>query len=192
MAKITGGEAVVKSLIAEGVDVVFGIPSVHNVAIYDALYRHPEIKVITTRHEQGATHMADGYARVSGKPGVCITSTGPGVCNSVSGMTEAYASSSPVLNITTQNEKDISGKEKGAAHDSKDQTGMLRAATGWNKRSSQSRISLQVFMRHLEELRHGDLGPSHWNFRLISFRHGMMWSFLVRRPMKGLQVIRPR
>lgn len=134
MKKMTGGEAVVKSLIAEGVEVVFGIPSVHSVAIYDALYRHPEIRLITTRHEQGATHMADGYARASGKPGVCITSTGPGACNSMSAMGEAYAGSLPILNITTQNEKRLSGKEKGATHDNKDQSGMFRSVTGWNKR----------------------------------------------------------
>ena len=69
MAKITGGQALVQSLIAEGVEVVFGIPGIHAVAIYDALYEYPQLRHITTRHEQGAAYMADGYARASGKPG---------------------------------------------------------------------------------------------------------------------------
>lgn len=134
MVKRTGGQVVVESLIAEGVEVVFGIPSIHNVAIYDALYSHPRMRHITTRHEQGAAYMADGYARASGKPGVCITSTGPGACNSVTAMAEAYSSSSPVINITTQNKTELVGREKGATHDNKDQLGMFRAVTGWNKR----------------------------------------------------------
>lgn len=134
MTKLTGGQAVVKSLSAEGVEVVFGIPGVHAVAIYDALYDYPQVRHITTRHEQGATYMADGYARASGKPGVCITTTGPGAFNSITAMGEAYASSSPVINITTQIHSSLLGREKGAIHESKDQLGLFRAVTGWNKR----------------------------------------------------------
>ena len=134
MAKITGGQALVQSLIAEGVEVVFGIPGIHAVAIYDALYEHPQLRHITTRHEQGAAYMADGYARASGKPGVFITTTGPGAFNSLAAMGEAYASSSPVINIATQISMKLIGKGKGAVHESKDQLGMFRGVTGWNKR----------------------------------------------------------
>ena len=134
MAKITGGQALVQSLIAEGVEVVFGIPGIHAVAIYDALYEHPQLWHITTRHEQGAAYMADGYARASGKPGVFITTTGPGAFNSLAAMGEAYASSSPVINIATQISMKLIGKGKGAVHESKDQLGMFRGVTGWNKR----------------------------------------------------------
>jgi thiamine pyrophosphate-dependent acetolactate synthase large subunit-like protein len=134
MMMLTGGQAVVKSLSAEGVEVVFGIPGVHAVAIYDALYDYPQVRHITTRHEQGAAYMADGYIRASGKPGVCITTTGPGAFNSITAMGEAYASSSPVINITTQIHSSLLGKDKGAIHESKDQLGVFRPVTGWNKR----------------------------------------------------------
>lgn len=134
MTEVTGGQGVVESLSAEGVEVVFGIPGIHAMAIYDALYDHPHVRHITTRHEQGAAYMADGYARASGKPGVFITTTGPGACNSIAAMGEAYASSSPVINITTQIHSSLVGREKGAIHESKDQLGMFRPVTGWNKR----------------------------------------------------------
>jgi len=133
MTKLTGGLAVVKSLSAEGIDVAFGIPGLHNIAIYDALYDHPQIRHITTRHEQGAAYMADGYARASGKPGVCIT-TGPGAYNTITAMAEAYASSSPVINIATQIPTALVGRDKGILHEGKDQLGLFRAVTGWNKR----------------------------------------------------------
>ena len=70
MAKITGAQAVVKSLEREGVEMVFGIPGNHNMPIFDALYQHPRIKHMVVRHEQAAAFMADGYARASGRPGV--------------------------------------------------------------------------------------------------------------------------
>ena len=68
----TGGEALVESIKAKGVEVVFGIPGVQLYHLMDAFYKHPEIKFIVTRHEQGAAYMADGYARASGKEGVCV------------------------------------------------------------------------------------------------------------------------
>ncbi|MFC1911574.1 thiamine pyrophosphate-binding protein [Chloroflexota bacterium] len=133
MAKMTGGQAIVQSLVAEGVEVAFGIPGIHAVAIYDALYEHLQLRHITTRHEQGAAYMADGYARASGKPGVFITTTGPGAFNSLTAMGEAYASSSPVINIATEIPRKFIGKGKGFVHESKDQLGMFRGVTGWNK-----------------------------------------------------------
>ena len=82
MLEVTGGEVVVRTLQAHGVDVVFGLPGVHALAIYDALYAHSEVHHITVRHEQTAAYMADGYARVTGRPGVCITTTGPSIVES--------------------------------------------------------------------------------------------------------------
>ena len=78
--RLTGGQAVVRALAEHGVDVAFGIPGVHTLAIYDALIDSP-IRHIMGRHEQGVGFMADGYARASGKPGVAIVITGPGVTN---------------------------------------------------------------------------------------------------------------
>ena len=72
MPKMSGGEALVQSLVREGVEVVFGIPGIHMSGIIVALRDEPSIRMITTRHEAGATHMADGYSRASGKPGVAL------------------------------------------------------------------------------------------------------------------------
>ncbi len=81
MAEITGGEVVVRTLITHGGDVVFGLIGVHALPIYDALSKHPELRHIAVRHEQSAAYLADGYSRASGRPGVCITTTGPGAAN---------------------------------------------------------------------------------------------------------------
>ena len=79
MARMIGGEALVQSLVREGVEVVFGIPGIHLNGIIAAMRDEPGIRLITTRHEQGAAHMADGYARASGKPGVVMVVPGTGV-----------------------------------------------------------------------------------------------------------------
>ena len=111
----TGGEWVVEALRAEGVRHVFGIPGVHNLAIYDALLRQSEITHVLARHEAGAGFMADGYARVSGKPGVCFIVTGPGMTNILTAMGQAYADSVPMLVISAVNRTEHLGKI-GRAH----------------------------------------------------------------------------
>ncbi len=134
-ARMTGGEAVVRTLMALGVRAVFGIPSVHNLPIVDALARvagAPEF--VGARHEQGACSMADGYARASGGLGVCLTSTGPGAANSVGSMFEAEVSCSPVLQITGQVETKYRDRRKGVLHEIRDQPGLLGAVSkgvGW-------------------------------------------------------------
>jgi acetolactate synthase-1/2/3 large subunit len=100
--QVTGGDLVVAQLASAGVEVVFGIPSVHNLPIYDALRRHGAIRAVTVRHEQAAAGAADAYARVTGRPGVCITSTGPGAANAMGALLEAFVSSSPVVHLTGQ------------------------------------------------------------------------------------------
>ena len=79
MVKMSGGEALAQSLVREGVEVVFGIPGIHVSGILAAIRDEPSIRMVTTRHEQGAAHMADGYARASGKPGVVLVVPGTGV-----------------------------------------------------------------------------------------------------------------
>src|SRR5471030_3289072 len=96
--ELSVGEALVGLLEQYGVDTIFGIPGVHNVEMYRALPRS-KIRHILTRHEQGAGFMADGYARVSGKPGVCFVITGPGVTNAATAIGQAYADSIPMLVI---------------------------------------------------------------------------------------------
>lgn len=99
MAKMSGGEALAKSLVSEGVEVVFGIPGIQVYGIVAALRDDPGIRMITTRHEQAATHMADGYARASGEPGVSLVVPGAGLYNAASGLATAYSRSTPVLLI---------------------------------------------------------------------------------------------
>ena len=96
---VTGGAAVIDSLVAQGVTDVFGIPGTHNLELYRYL---PEsgIRHIVTRHEQGAGYAADGYARVSGHPGVLITTSGPGITNAATALATAYADSIPVLAVS--------------------------------------------------------------------------------------------
>jgi len=129
MSKITGGDAVYEALVSLGVEYVFGIVSVHNIPIYDAIGRGSKITPIDVRHEQGALHAADGYARATGKLGVAITSTGPGATNSMTGLYEAGFASSPVLMITGQVESTYYGKGKGVLHEADNQLAMLRTVT---------------------------------------------------------------
>ena len=133
MAKMTGGQAVVESLKRQGVDTVFGIISVHTLDLYDALFDSQDsLRFIGGRHELGCGFMADGYARATGKPGVLFTSTGPGAADSAGAISEAYFSSSPVLEITTNVELDFLDEGRLTTHETKDQPGMFRAITDWN------------------------------------------------------------
>ena len=129
MPELTGGEAVYESLRALGVEHVFGIVSVHNIPIYDAIFRGGGITPVSVRHEQGAVHAADGYARATGKLGVAITSTGPGASNGMTGLFEAGFASSPVLMITGQVDTGLYGKGKGVLHEAENQIPMLRTVT---------------------------------------------------------------
>lgn len=102
---VTGAKLVVEALRREGVKVIFGIPGLSNMAIYDELYDYisnDEIRHILMRHEQGAAHAADGYARITGRPGVCTATSGPGAMNLVTGLITAYWDNSPVIAITGQ------------------------------------------------------------------------------------------
>ncbi|MBJ81993.1 MAG: acetolactate synthase [Acidimicrobiaceae bacterium] len=125
MTMMTGGQAVAETLSAIGVKHVFGIVSVHNLPIYDALSLHRDIQVINVRHEQAAAHAADAYSRVTGELGVLLTSTGPGAVNAVPGIYEAAFVSSRVMMITGQIESRFRGKGKGFLHEHEKQPEML-------------------------------------------------------------------
>ena len=99
--KLTGSEIVIECLKEQGVDTVFGYPGGTILNVYDELYKHSkEIRHILTSHEQGAAHAADGYARATGKVGVCMATSGPGATNLVTGIATAYMDSVPVVAIT--------------------------------------------------------------------------------------------
>ncbi|MBM3897734.1 MAG: biosynthetic-type acetolactate synthase large subunit [Thaumarchaeota archaeon] len=110
MAQITGAQALVEALKREKVDAVFGLPGGANLPIYDAMF-DSEVRHILARHEQCAAHMADGYARVSRKAGVCMGTSGPGATNLVTGIATAHADSSPVVAITGQVAKNMIGRD---------------------------------------------------------------------------------
>ncbi len=124
----TGGAAAIAALEAAGVEVVFGIPGVHTLALYDAL-ESSSIRHVLARHEQGAGFMADGYARATGKPGVAIIITGPGITNVATPVGEAYADSSPVVIISSQIERPYRNKMRGNLHDIRDQSGLMSILT---------------------------------------------------------------
>ncbi|WP_176591233.1 acetolactate synthase 3 large subunit [Sphingobium sp. EM0848] len=102
MAEKSGADILVECLIDLGVEVVFGYPGGAVLPIYDALFNHPKIRHVLVRHEQGATHMAEGYARSTGKPGVVLVTSGPGATNAVTGITDALMDSIPMVVITGQ------------------------------------------------------------------------------------------
>ncbi len=130
LKKMTGGEALVHTLLAHGVDSMFGIPGTHNLAIYDALLSVPGIRHITARHEQGAGFMADGYARASGKVGVCLSTSGPGALNMLVPAATAYSDSSPVLCISSDVPSSWIGRQRGFLHECPDQlAGFLPVTT---------------------------------------------------------------
>lgn len=117
---ITGGVALVRALHQQGVELVFGIPGTHNLEIYRGLSRY-SIAHVVTRHEQGAAYAADGYARASGRPGVVVTTTGPGLTNALTGMANAYADSVPMLVISPGPPLGEQRRGTGRLHEMKDQ-----------------------------------------------------------------------
>ncbi|HYZ50770.1 MAG TPA: thiamine pyrophosphate-binding protein, partial [Nitrososphaeraceae archaeon] len=110
MVEMTGAKALLSALEKEGVDIVFGLPGGANLPIYDALV-DANLRHILVRHEQSASHMADGYARVKRKSGVCFATSGPGATNLITGIATAYADSSPVIAVTGQVPVAMIGKD---------------------------------------------------------------------------------
>lgn len=112
MAKMSGAEILIACLKEQGVDTVFGFPGGAILNVYDALYRHRDtLRHVLTAHEQGAAHAADGYARATGKVGVCMATSGPGATNLVTGIATAYMDSSPVVAITCNVNLSVLGKD---------------------------------------------------------------------------------
>jgi len=109
--KRTGAQILCECLIREGVDVVFGFPGGAVLPLYDTLPQFPQLRHILVRHEQGAAHAADGYARATGKVGVCFATSGPGACNLVTGIATAHLDSSPMIAVTGQVARPFIGKD---------------------------------------------------------------------------------
>jgi acetolactate synthase-1/2/3 large subunit len=136
MTELTGGQALARQLVREGVEVVFGLPGDQTMHALDGLYEERDrLRFITTRHEQGTTYMADGYARSTGRPGVAFVVPGIGVFNAAGGLATAYATSSPVVLLAGQVPRSAIGKDMGALHDVHDQLEVVRPVTKWATRA---------------------------------------------------------
>ncbi|HEX5537483.1 MAG TPA: acetolactate synthase 3 large subunit [Sphingobium sp.] len=129
MAEMSGADILLQCLVDLGVEVVFGYPGGAVLPIYDAIYNHPTIKHVLVRHEQGATHMAEGYARSTGKPGVVLVTSGPGATNAITGITDALMDSIPIVVITGQVATHLIGSD---AFQEADTVGLTRHCTKHN------------------------------------------------------------
>ena len=111
MEQLSGGDMLTRALHDEGVDLIFGYPGGAVLHIYDAIFRQDKIEHILVRHEQAATHAADGYARATGKPGVVLVTSGPGATNAITGIATAYMDSIPMVILSGQVESRLIGTD---------------------------------------------------------------------------------
>jgi acetolactate synthase-1/2/3 large subunit len=133
---MTGGEAMAAMLLREGIDTIFGLPGVQLDGLFSALYDlQDSIRVIHPRHEQATAYMADGYARVTGRTGVCLVVPGPGLLNAMAGLSTAYACNSPVLCLTGQIPSDLIEGGRGVLHEIPNQLEMVRSVTKYAGRA---------------------------------------------------------
>src|SRR6202163_2975119 len=126
---LTGADIVIKALVDQGVDVVFGYPGGAVLPIYDALFKQNQLRHILVRHEQAAVHAAEGYAQTTGKVGVVLVTSGPGATNAVTGLTDALMDSIPIVCLTGQVPTHLIGND---AFQEADTTGITRPATKHN------------------------------------------------------------
>jgi acetolactate synthase-1/2/3 large subunit len=150
---------VVEALRAEGVRHVFGIPGVHNLAIYDALLRQRDLVHVLARHEAGAAFMADGYARASGRPGVVLVTTGPAATNALTPLAESHAGSVPVVLIASDVVSALVGRDVGALHAVPNQIDCFRPVARWAEAVSDADDIPRTLAYAFERLRTGRPGP---------------------------------
>ena len=156
----TGGEAVARSLAAHGVELAWGIPGTHNLGIYAHLTA-AGIRHVLPRHEQGAAFAADGYARVTGRPGVCITTSGPAVLNAVSALGQAYSDSVPLLLVSAGMPLRHPGRGNGYLHETRDLAGALRGVIGASHRITSVDEVPEAVAQAFAELGSGRPRPLH-------------------------------
>ncbi|WP_296634757.1 biosynthetic-type acetolactate synthase large subunit [Polaribacter sp.] len=155
--RISGSEAVVRCLIAEGVDILYGYPGGAIMPVYDELYKyHGKIHHVLTRHEQGATHAAQGYARISGKVGVAIATSGPGATNLITGIADAQIDSTPMVCITGQVASHLLGSD---AFQETDIVGISTPVTKWNCQITKAADIPKVMAKAFYIARSGRPGP---------------------------------
>jgi len=155
--RITGSEAVIKCLLAEGVDIIYGYPGGAIMPVYDELYKYQDqLHHVLTRHEQGATHSAQGYARISGKVGVAIATSGPGATNLITGIADAQIDSTPMVCITGQIPSHLLGSD---AFQETDIIGISTPVTKWNHQITSADEIPEVFAKAFYIAKSGRPGP---------------------------------
>ncbi len=160
MTRMTGGGALVEMLRRHHVDTVFALPGVQNDALFAAFYDAGEaLRVIHTRHEQGAAYMAFGYAQATGKVGVYAVVPGPGLLNTFAALATAYATNAPVLAISGQVQSDLIGRGFGLLHEIPDQLGMFRRLTKWAARIEHPTATGKIVNEAFRQLRDGRPRP---------------------------------
>jgi len=155
----TGGEIVLDSLKAAGIETAFGIISVHNIPVFDAIAREGGVRLVPTRTEHGAASMADGYARATGLMAAVITSTGVGAANAAGPLLEAFVASVPVLHITGQVDASVVEGDRAPLHGAKDQLGMLERVGKAAFRAARTEDIASVMARAVRVARSGRPGP---------------------------------
>jgi acetolactate synthase-1/2/3 large subunit len=154
---ISGAEAVIRCLLAEGVDLIYGYPGGAIMPIYDELYKYQDqLRHVLTRHEQGATHSAQGFARVTGKVGVAMATSGPGATNLVTGIADAQIDSTPMVCITGQVGKHLLGSD---AFQETDIVGISTPVTKWNYQITEASEIPEVLAKAFYIARSGRPGP---------------------------------
>ena len=159
MAKMTGGEAMVKSLYGEGVRVVFGLPGVQLYHAMDAFYHEPRIRFINTRHEQAAAYMAFGYSMAGDDIGTALVVPGPGLQNASAAIGTAYAVSCPVMVVAGQIDRDYIGRDRGELHEINDQLDIIRPVTKWSSRVLKAHDAPAAVHEAFRQLRSGRPRP---------------------------------
>ena len=155
---MTGAEAVVRCLIEERVDLMFGYPGGAIMPVYDELFKHAdEIEHVLVRHEQGATHAAQGFARATGKTGVAIATSGPGATNLVTGIADAMIDSTPMVCITGQVPKHLLGSD---AFQETDVMGITMSVTKWSYQITDAAEIPKSWQKRSTSQRQVGLGPS--------------------------------
>jgi acetolactate synthase-1/2/3 large subunit len=157
---MSAAQAIVDSLIAHGVDTIFGIPGVHTYTLFDALYeRRQEIRFVGTRHEQGAAYMAYGYAKSTGRVGAYTCVPGPGVLNTTAALCTAYAANAPVLCLTSEIPAADIGRGFGILHELPDQLATLRSLTKWSERIDHPTQAPEIMAEAFKRMTSGRAGP---------------------------------
>ncbi|MBC2844429.1 biosynthetic-type acetolactate synthase large subunit [Winogradskyella flava] len=155
--RISGSEAIIKCLLAEGVDILYGYPGGAIMPVYDELYKYQDkIHHVLTRHEQGATHAAQGYARISGKVGVAIATSGPGATNLITGIADAQIDSTPMVCITGQVASHLLGSD---AFQETDIVGISTPVTKWNHQITKASEIPEVLAKAFYIAKSGRPGP---------------------------------